>query len=258
MRVGRNIRAIRKQRGLTLDELSALCGVNRDDLGAYERGERTPRPATVEKIAAALEAPIVDIRGGMGWTAPQAVEEWELQEENAPLRAGILEALREACGERAGAPALGEDEVRTLMESVKASIPALVERMKDTRPEPVIHREILTQLDRKPADEASDRYELTDEQWAQLRDLLPPEKAGKGRAFKSNRLMLDGILYWMKSGVAWKDLPQRFGRYQCVSGRLRLWSRMGVWEPVVRRLQALNILEGDAAADQVPPDATEK
>ncbi len=58
MKTGRNIRAIRKQRGLTLDELSALCGVSRDELGAYERGQATPRPGTVEKIAQALEAPI--------------------------------------------------------------------------------------------------------------------------------------------------------------------------------------------------------
>ena len=49
MKVGQNIRALRRQRGLTLDELSALCGVNREDLGEYERGSMTPRPDTVQK-----------------------------------------------------------------------------------------------------------------------------------------------------------------------------------------------------------------
>ena len=44
MTVGLNISDLRKRRGLTLDELSALCGVNRDDLGQYERGGMTPRP----------------------------------------------------------------------------------------------------------------------------------------------------------------------------------------------------------------------
>ena len=50
MTTGRDIRALRRQRGLTLDELSALSGVHRDDLGGYERGEITPRPETVRKI----------------------------------------------------------------------------------------------------------------------------------------------------------------------------------------------------------------
>ena len=70
MTVGMNIRALRKRRGLTLDELSALCGVHRDDLGQYERGGMTPRPETVERIARALDAPIAAIREGMAWTAP--------------------------------------------------------------------------------------------------------------------------------------------------------------------------------------------
>ena len=68
MTTGRDIRALRRQRGLTLDELSALSGVHRDDLGGYERGEITPRPETVRKIAAALDAPIAAIRDGVGWT----------------------------------------------------------------------------------------------------------------------------------------------------------------------------------------------
>ena len=48
MTVGADLHALRKRRGLTLDELSALCGVSRDDLGLYERGAMTPRPETVQ------------------------------------------------------------------------------------------------------------------------------------------------------------------------------------------------------------------
>ena len=49
MTVGLQINALRRQRGLTLEELSALCGVHRDDLGLYERGAMTPRPETVAR-----------------------------------------------------------------------------------------------------------------------------------------------------------------------------------------------------------------
>ena len=74
MTVGLSMSAVRRQRGLTLAELSALSGVDRDDLGRYERGDMTPRPETVQKIARALEVPIAAIRAGMGWTAQEALE----------------------------------------------------------------------------------------------------------------------------------------------------------------------------------------
>ena len=136
------------------------------------------------------------------------------------------------------------------MESVKAAIPALVEHMEDTRPEAEIHRGILKELNFRSTDRANEliqQYALTDEQWEQVSFLLPPEKMGKGRAFKSNRIMLDGILYHIKSGTAWKDLPRHFGRYKCVSDRLRLWERSGVWKPVVDKLSELGVLETDVS-----------
>ena len=123
--------------------------------------------------------------------------------------------------------------------------------MKDTRPEAEIHRGILEELNLRPigsADELIQQYALTDEQREQVSPLLPSEKAGKGRAFKSNRLMLDGILYHIKSGTAWKDLPEHFGRYKCVSDRLRLWERTGVWEPVADKLIELGVIETDGAS----------
>ena len=76
MTVGLQINALRRQRGLTLEELSALCGVHRDDLGLYERGAMTPRPETVARIAQALDVPIAAIQAGMGWTAPRPTEDW--------------------------------------------------------------------------------------------------------------------------------------------------------------------------------------
>lgn len=244
MKTGRNIRSVRKQKGLTLDELSALCGVSRDDLGLYERGQMTPRLGTVEKIAQALDVPIVAIQEGMGWTAHEPLEGWEASG-TAPLRDGIVEAVREFRGEDF---IPDEADIRLLMESVKAAVPALAEHLKDTRPEREINKELLEKLNFQLAiseEEQIRRYRLTDGQWAQLKDLLPPENTGRGRALKSNRLMLEGILYHLKSGTAWKELPERFGRYKCVSGRLRLWQRTGIWESVLDKLRELNILEED-------------
>lgn len=231
MRAGRSLRALRKRRGLTLGALSALSGVHRDDLGRYERGEAVPRPETVRKLARALGAPISAVSGGMAWMDGQEAEAWE--REDGLLYKGILEDLGMGSAPEAAA---------ALLELVKASIPALVERMKDTRPEAEIARELLRELDVEDAPPA-DRWALTEEQWERVRGLLPPEKAGRGRAFKSNRLMLDGIVYWMKSGASWRDLPERFGRWRCVADRLQLWRRSGVWEPVEAALLELGVLD---------------
>ena len=156
----------------------------------------------------------------------------------------VEEKLSQAVDEaRKGAFPLEEREVLALMESVKAAVPALIERLKDTRPPAVINRELLEQLGLAPPERGED-WTLTDGQWDRLRDLFPPEKGGRGRALKSNRLMLEGILYRMRTGAAWKDLPARYGRYKCVSDRLSLWTRTGVWDRALPRLRELGLLDG--------------
>lgn len=168
MTVGADLHALRKRRGLTLDELSALCGVSRDDLGLYERGAMTPRPETVQKIAQALDVPITVIREGMGWTAPEPSEAWETAGDDHLLRRGLLENLRESYGPDFS---LTEGDIRALLDSVKASIPVLIEHMKDTRSETEINANILAELNLPAADGGEDlvqRYALTDSQWAQI------------------------------------------------------------------------------------------
>ncbi len=243
MTVGADLQALRKRRGLTLDELSALCGISRDDLGLYERGAMTPRPDTVQKIAQALDVPITAIREGMGWTASEPAEAWETAADDHLLRRGILENLRESYGPDFS---LSEGDIRALLDSVKASIPALIEHMKDTRSENEINADILAELNLLPADDEEDlvrRYALTDSQWAQIQPLLPPESVGRGRAFKSNRLMLDGILFQLRTGTAWTSLPKCFGRPRCVADRLRLWKRTGIWEQVEAILEKMGLLD---------------
>lgn len=81
------------------------------------------------------------------------------------------------------------------------------------------------------------RHEVSDEQWERLKSLLPPEKSGKqGRPPKSNRLMLNGILWILRTGAPWRDLPKRFGPWQSVYSRFRRWAQRGVWTKVFEEL----------------------
>lgn len=55
------------------------------------------------------------------------------------------------------------------------------------------------------------RQELTEEHWNKVKDLLPTEKPAHGeKPGKDNRVMLNGILYWLNTGIPWRDLPERY------------------------------------------------
>lgn len=252
MTVGKELRALRKRRGWSLRTFGDLCGISGDELGRYERGEKNPREKNTRKIAEALGEPIQVIRNGLAWVEDDTLS----GPEDAPsaLRKGILQFLREAYGsvdadtfvDGLGAERtyytvgttesffLYEEDLAALEASITAAAIPLAEHLKDIRPEPEIQRELLEGLGQGTPDEQA--YRLTDGQWAELRELFPPENAGRGRACKDNRLMLEGILYWMRTGIAWRHLPKRFGRARCVYDRLRLWNRTGVWPKVLARM----------------------
>ena len=83
------------------------------------------------------------------------------------------------------------------------------------------------------------REELQEEQWALGAPLLPkpPRRAdGRGRPRCEDRAVLNGILWILRSGARWKDLPARFPSYQTCHRRFQGWVRDGT---LVRVLQAL-------------------
>lgn len=91
------------------------------------------------------------------------------------------------------------------------------------------------------------RHEMTEAQWARIKDLLPPEKkAHGGRPGKSNREMINAILYWLNTGIPWRDLPERYGPWQSVYSRFRRWTLAGVWENVLSALIEQDLVDETA------------
>ena len=83
----------------------------------------------------------------------------------------------------------------------------------------------------------SKRHELTDEQWERIKDLVPPERSGgRGRPAKDNRMMINAIIWVLKTGVPWRDLPERFGSWNSVYSRFCRWCKRGVWEKIFLEL----------------------
>ncbi len=82
------------------------------------------------------------------------------------------------------------------------------------------------------------RYELTDEQWQRRSPLLPPQRPRTGRPNHDHRTVLNGILWVLRTGAPWGDLPDRDGPVGPVSSRFSRWRTAGVWQRVLETLQA--------------------
>jgi transposase len=80
------------------------------------------------------------------------------------------------------------------------------------------------------------RHALTDEQWRRLQPVLPKPKRGPA-AIRGDRLFIDAVLYRARTGIPWRDLPERFGPWKSVYNRFANWARMGHWETIFRELQ---------------------
>src|SRR5687768_9682114 len=85
--------------------------------------------------------------------------------------------------------------------------------------------------------------ELGDQQWVLIAPLLPKPK-GRGRPRAEDRRTLNGILWVLRSGARWKDLPPKYGSRSTCHRRLQEWQDQGVWEQI--RLKFLTALDGQA------------
>src|SRR5256714_673000 len=81
--------------------------------------------------------------------------------------------------------------------------------------------------------------ELTDEQWAIIGPLIPEpprREDGRGRPWKDTREVMNGVLWILRSGARWQDLPERFPPYQTCHRRFQQWSRDGTLRNVLEAL----------------------
>ena len=76
--------------------------------------------------------------------------------------------------------------------------------------------------------------DLTLSQFEVLDELLPKSKTRK--SFISKHLIVNGILYQLKNGCQWRDLPDNFPNWQTVYSQFRRWRLDGTWEEVLTTL----------------------
>jgi len=80
------------------------------------------------------------------------------------------------------------------------------------------------------------RRELTNAQWARIERLVPGKAGDRGRTGEDNRLFVDAVLWVLRTGAPWRDLPPIYGEWNSVYVRFNRWSHKGVWERLFKAL----------------------
>ncbi|MFC4424871.1 IS5 family transposase [Deinococcus navajonensis] len=73
------------------------------------------------------------------------------------------------------------------------------------------------------------REEISDDQWQHLALLLPPQ-VGLGRPYLDHRPIISGIIWVLRTGAPWRDVPERFGKWTTIHSRFRRWTAKGIWQ----------------------------
>jgi transposase len=77
-----------------------------------------------------------------------------------------------------------------------------------------------------------DRLVLNDDQWQSLSGLIIGRPDQKGSTGRDNRMFVEGVLWIVRTGSPWRDLPEAFGEWNSVFRRFSRWSRKGVWRRI--------------------------
>ena len=96
----------------------------------------------------------------------------------------------------------------------------------------------------------TERFVITDRTWCLIEPLLPGKASDCGVTAKDNRLFLEAVLWRVRIGAPWRDLPPGFGDWNSVFRRFRRWAEHGVFHSI------FETLSGDPDFEYVLVDGT--
>ena len=80
------------------------------------------------------------------------------------------------------------------------------------------------------------RHALSEDQWRRPQAVIPKQKSGPA-ATRGDRLFIEAVLFRAKTGMPWRDLPERFGPWKSVYNRFNNWANKGHWEVIFKELR---------------------
>jgi transposase len=94
------------------------------------------------------------------------------------------------------------------------------------------------------------RMGIRDDQWDRIKDMLPGRAGHVGVTARNNRLFIDAVLYRYRTGIPWRDLPEKYGDFRNVHRRFSRWAEKGIWAKL------LSVLTQEADTEYVMIDST--
>ena len=94
------------------------------------------------------------------------------------------------------------------------------------------------------------RYALRDDQWTRIKDFLPGREGHVGGTAPDNRMFVDAVIYRYRTGIPWRDLPERYGDWKATHRRFRRWCESGIFARILLTLSL------DADAEYMSIDST--
>ncbi|UVI40863.1 IS5 family transposase (plasmid) [Qipengyuania spongiae] len=82
---------------------------------------------------------------------------------------------------------------------------------------------------------------MSDAEWVMIGPLLPPERGRRARPAGDNRRFLNGMLYVLRVGCPWRDMHERYGKWNSMDVRFRRWAEQGVWDAMLQTLVDLGL-----------------
>lgn len=163
MPTGFKIKEIRKRKGLTQKQLGEKCGMYESQIRKYENGKANPKMETLQKIADALGCSLIALTGMEEY---KKTEEYKIGMRSVEAHDGILALLKNIYGDVQEKDVqqeygesfyyligktpdtfiLYESDIHDLQNYIESSLPIVVDRLKDTRPEEDIIAEIINDL----------------------------------------------------------------------------------------------------------------
>src|SRR5258707_9684891 len=89
------------------------------------------------------------------------------------------------------------------------------------------------------------RGELTEDAWGGIAPLLPSGGGRRGGRWREHRTVITGILWKLRSGAPWRDVPERSGPWQTLADRLYRWRRDGTWDRILAHAQTKSDAVGE-------------
>lgn len=75
-----------------------------------------------------------------------------------------------------------------------------------------------------------ERFVISDDMWEIMSALLPGKSGDRGVTARDNRRFLEAVLWRVRTGSPWRDLPDGFGNWNSTFRRFRRWAKAGVFE----------------------------